>query len=124
MTDTKPDIKAGQGTDGAAAGRRRTFVILVAAVSLLLLAMLLRSSYIMLQSDMYYLPTDDREDRQNALEAIGLVEDVLIAVGLSVLIIGLLYGALMEPGYSDLVRLGLLLAIAIIMGLFMARAMW
>ena len=103
---------------------RRTFQVLVVAVALLLVAMLLRSSYVALQSDLYNLPTADREDRQNALEAINLVEDVLVSVALAVLVIGLLYGALMEQGLSDLVRLGLLLAVAIIVGLFLARAMW
>jgi hypothetical protein len=104
--------------------RRRTFQVLVVAVALLLLAMLLRSSYVALQSDLYSLSTADREDRQNALEAINLVEDVLISVALAVLVIGLLYGALAEQGLSDLVRLGLLLSVAIIVGLFLARAMW
>ncbi len=117
-------LSTGTGADVLMAGRRRTFVILVAAVVLLLLAMLLRSSYVMLSSDLYNLDTSDREDRQLALKYIGLVEDVLIAVGLAVLVIGLLYGALMDTGPSDLVRLGLLLAIAIIVGLFLARAMW
>ena len=109
---------------GVAVTRRRTFQVLVVAVTLLLLAMLLRSSYVALQSDLYSLSTADREDRQNALEAINLVEDVLISVALAVLVIGLLYGALVEQGLSDLVRLGLLLAVAIIVGLFLARAMW
>jgi hypothetical protein len=109
---------------GVAVTRRRTFQVLVVAVALLLLAMLLRSSYVALQSDLYSLSTADREDRQNALEAINLVEDVLISVALAVLVIGLLYGALVEQGLSDLVRLGLLLAVAIIVGLFLARAMW
>jgi hypothetical protein len=104
--------------------RRRTFLILVAAITLLLLAMLLRSSYVALQSDMYDLDAADREDRKNALEIIGLVEDVFIALGVTVLIIGLLHGALLDPGFSDMTRLGLILAIAIILGLFMARAMW
>ncbi len=104
--------------------RRRTFQVLVVAVALLLLAMLLRSSYVALQSDLYTLPTADREDRQNALEYINLVEDVLVSIGLAVLVLGLLYGALVEADVSDLTRLGLLLAVAIIVGLFMARAMW
>jgi hypothetical protein len=109
---------------GMAVARRRTFKALVVAVALLLLAMLLRSSYVALQTDMYSLTTADRQDRQNALEAINLVEDVLISIALAVLVIGLLYGALMESDLSDLVRLGLLLAVAIIVGLFLARAMW
>jgi len=109
---------------GVAVMHRRTFQVLVVAVSLLLVAMLLRSSYVALQSDLYNLPTADREDRQNALEAINLVEDVLVSIALAVLVIGLLYGALMESNLSDLVRLGLLLAVAIIVGLFLARAMW
>ncbi len=109
---------------GDNAGRRRTFLLLVAAITLLLLAMLMRSSYIMLQNDMYDLDAADREDRKNALEIIGLVEDVLIAVGMAVLLIGLIYGALMDPGFTDMTRLGLLLAIAIVLGLFMARALW
>jgi hypothetical protein len=121
----------GQGTgaktdkgDAVAAGRRRTFIVLVVAVTILLLAMLLRSSYIMLNSDMYDLPAADREDRKNALEYMNLMEDVLVAVGLTVLVIGLLYGALMDPAPSDLVRLGLLLAVAIILGLFIGGALW
>lgn len=109
---------------GVAVARRRTFQALVVAVSLLLVAMLLRSSYVALQSDLYNLPTADREDRQHALEAVNLVEDVLISIALAVLVIGLLYGALVEQGLSDLVRLGLLIAVAIIVGLFLARAMW
>jgi len=110
--------------DGKAMSHRRTFKALVVAVALLLLAMLMRSSYVALQTDMYSLDSADREDRQNALEMINLVEDVLISIALAVLVIGLLYGALMESDLSDLVRLGLLLAVAIIVGLFMARAMW
>jgi len=121
MTD---GLSAGPGTDVATAGRRRTFVILVVAVTMLLLAMLLRSSYTLLASDLYNLDTQDREDRQLALKYTALVEDVFIAVGMAVLVIGLLYGALMDTSPTDLVRLGLLLAIAIIVGLFMARAMW
>ena len=109
---------------GVAVMHRRTFQVLVVAVALLLLAMLMRSSYVALQADLYNLSAADREDRQNVLEAVNLVEDVLISIGLTVLIIGLLYGALMEQGLSDLVRLGLLLAVAIIVGLFLARAMW
>jgi hypothetical protein len=127
MTDPeagKVDGAAMAPAGGLAVARRRTFQVLVVAVTLLLLAMLLRSSYVALQSDLYSLSTADRADRQNALEAINLVEDVLISVALAVLVIGLLYGALMEQGLSDLVRLGLLLAVAIIVGLFLARAMW
>ena len=127
MTDPeagKVDGAAMAPAGGLAVARRRTFQVLVVAVTLLLLAMLLRSSYVALQSDLYSLSTADRADRQNALEAINLVEDVLISVALAVLVIGLLYGALMEQGLSDLVRLGLLLAVAIIVGLFIARAMW
>ncbi len=124
MTDGQDSgAKTGKG-DAVAAGRRRTFIVLVVAISILLLAMLLRSSYVMLNSDMYDLPSSEREDRKNALEYINLMEDVLIAVGIAVLVIGLLYGALMDPAPSDMVRLGLLLAVAIIVGLFMARAMW
>jgi hypothetical protein len=111
-------------TEGTSAGRRRTFLLLLAAITMLLLAMLMRSSYIMLNSDMYDLDAADREDRKNALEVIGLVEDILIAVGMAVLIIGLLYGALIDTGFTDMTRLGLLLAVAIILGLFMSRAMW
>jgi hypothetical protein len=127
MTDSeagKVDGAAMVPAGGVAVARRRTFQVLVVAVALLLMAMLLRSSYVALQSDLYSLSTADRADRQNALEAINLVEDVLISVALAVLVIGLLYGALMEQGRSDLVRLGLLLAVAIIVGLFLARAMW
>jgi hypothetical protein len=127
MTDPeagKVDGAAMAPAGGLAVARRRTFQVLVVAVTLLLLAMLLRSSYVALQSDLYSLSTADRADRQNALEVINLVEDVLISVALAVLVIGLLYGALMEQGLSDLVRLGLLLAVAIIVGLFLARAMW
>lgn len=104
--------------------RRRTFLILVAAITLLLLAMLLRSSYNALTSDMYDMDAADREDRRNALEIIGLAEDVFIALSLTVLVIGLLYGALMDPTVTDMTRLGMLLAVAIILGLFMARSMW
>jgi hypothetical protein len=122
----------GEGVGGAVAApagaaavkRMRTFQVLVVAVVLLLLAMLLRSSYVALQSDLYTLSTADRLDRNKALEAINLVEDVLLATGFAVLVIGLLYGALLEQGLTDLVRLGLLLAVAIIVGLFLTRAMW
>jgi uncharacterized membrane protein len=122
MKEVKP-VTDEENIFGSAA-RRRTFLILVAAITLLLLAMLMRSSYNMLQSDMYDLSGADREDRKNALEVIGLVEDIFIALSLTVFIIGLLYGALLDPGFSDMTRLGLILAIAIILGLFMARSLW
>ena len=116
MSDTEDGIGYG--------GHKRTFILLVAAVVILLLAMLVRSSYIALNSDMYDLDPADREDRKNALEVIGLFEDVLVAISMTVLIIGLLYGALVDPGFTDMTRLGLILAVAIILGLFLARSMW
>jgi len=108
----------------AAVAHKRTFQVLAVGIAFLLFAMLLRSSYVALQSDLYTIPSDQREARQHALEYINLVEDVMISIGVAVLVIGLLYGALMEQGLTDLTRLGLLLAVAIIVGLFMTRAMW
>ncbi len=102
----------------------RTFLILVAAIVLILVAMILRSSFIMLQSDMYDLTGEERQDRKDALDIIGLVEDIFIALGIAVFLIGLLYGSIDNPEVGDMVRMGMIIGIAIVLGLLIADGIW
>lgn len=102
----------------------RTLYIVIAGIIFILVAMMIRSSYIMLYSDMYDLTGDDRQDRKDALDVVGLVEDILFALGIFIFLIGLLYGSVDNTELPDVIRMGMILAAAIVLGLIAAGAMW